>query len=461
MDAVGWMMRTNNSIALQAGVAEAVMPSQPGLDLAGYVARDNPSRDKHDDIFVRALVLRSGDCLLLLLAADVVGFAVSVSDAIRAETTRQAKEALPADAPVAHVDVMLAATHTHSAPASMPLRGCGEVNEAWLQSLGELLAQTARRAVEELQPARLGSGMGAVRGIAGNRRAPDWKRGGNAPAEPVDTQLGVLRVETTEGATLACLINFACHPVVLGEDNLAISADYPGAAARRLGHHLGAVVLFANGACGDINPTRGGSWAEVDSLADAVAAEAQRVWPGIQTTADVPLAARSRRITLPLLPLPPRDELESLAQQFRHERESADHNIQRRIAEAYQQWAEAALSREREAPPHQIEIQALRLGEAALIAVPGELFVELGLQIKQQVQRHLAASGLRQVMVAGYANGNIGYIPTRAAYSAGGYEVETAHRFYGHLACVAPEAGEEVVATAVALAREAFGESLA
>lgn len=454
-------MRTNNSIALQAGVAEAVMPSQPGLDLAGYVARDNPSRDKHDDIFVRALALRSSGHLLLLLTADVVGFAVSVSDAIRAETAHQAKEALPPDTPVAHVDVMLAAMHTHSAPASMPLRGCGEVDAAWLQNLADLLAQTARRAVGELQPARLGGGMGAVPGVAGNRRAVGWNHGDNTLAEPVDTHLGVLRVETAEGAPLACLVNFACHPVVLGEDNLAISADYSGELARRLSHRLGAIALFTNGACGDINPTRGGSWAEVESLADAVAAEAQRVWPGIQTAAEVSLAARVRRITLPLLPLPPRDELESLAQQFRHERESADNNTQRRITEVYQQWAEAALSRQREAPPHEVEIQALRLGDAALIAVPGELFVELGLQIKEQAQEHLAASGLRQVMVVGYANGNIGYIPTRAAYPVGGYEVETAHRFYGHLACVVPEAGEAVVAAAVALAREAFEESLA
>lgn len=447
-----------NDSLLHAGAAQSVVPSEPGLDLAGYVARDNPSRGQHDDIMVRALALRGGDCLLVLLAVDVLGFTVEAADAMRAAVARRVR-AIPLAERVGEIAVILAATHTHSAPASQPLRGCGEVNAAWLQALSEVLAPTAQRAVEGLQPARLGSGIGEVPGVAGNRRGP-LPATGSAPsrrgssAGSCDAELGVLYIQTAQSTLIACVINFACHPVVLGADNLDISADYPGVVAKRLSEASGATALFLNGACGDINPTQRGSWHDVETIAAALAAEVERIGSHISTKDKVLLGVRSRRIALPFLPLPPRAELEAAAQQFQREVEQAKSATQRRTALAFEQWAIEAL--QSGAPPIEVEIQVLRVGDAALVAVPSEFFVELGLQIKARLCGELANAGLRTALISTYTNGNIGYIPTRAAYAAGGYEIETAHRFYRQPACVAPEAGEMVVATAIALAREMF-----
>jgi len=84
------------------------------------------------------------------------------------------------------------------------------------------------------------------------------------------------------------------------------------------------------------------------------------------------------------------------------------------------------------------EVQTLQLGDVVLVAVPGELFVELGFAIKQ------ALAPLHTIVV-GYANDNIGYIPTRASYPQGGYEVDDAYRYYGYVAPLAPAAGEQLV----------------
>ena len=87
-----------------------------------------------------------------------------------------------------------------------------------------------------------------------------------------------------------------------------------------------------------------------------------------------------------------------------------------------------------------LQIQVLQIGPAVVAGLPGEIFVELGLRLK-------AALPDRPVFVAGYANGNVGYVPTRAAYDEGGYEVTVAQR--ARLLPLSPDAGEQMVAAAL------------
>ena len=96
------------------------------------------------------------------------------------------------------------------------------------------------------------------------------------------------------------------------------------------------------------------------------------------------------------------------------------------------------------------EIQVFRLGDLVLVGVPGEYFVELGLQIKEGIKE----DGAKQVMICGFANGNVGYIPARRAYPKGGYEVAEAYKYYGYAAAIAPEGGEQIVDSARRLAAE-------
>src|SRR5688572_18633626 len=100
------------TITLQAGVARVEVTSWPGLDLAGFIARENPCTGVHDSIYARALALTNGGRPLLILVADCLGYEAKMVADVRAQ--------------LADADVFVAATHTHSAPASQPLRGCGE-----------------------------------------------------------------------------------------------------------------------------------------------------------------------------------------------------------------------------------------------------------------------------------------------------------------------------------------------
>jgi hypothetical protein len=87
------------------------------------------------------------------------------------------------------------------------------------------------------------------------------------------------------------------------------------------------------------------------------------------------------------------------------------------------------------------------IGDVAFVLLPGEMFVEYGMAIKER-------AAPRSVVTLAYANGAPGYVPHRSAYPAGGYEVEEAFRYYGYPACYAPEAGEALVEAAVELLDE-------
>jgi hypothetical protein len=111
--------------------------------------------------------------------------------------------------------------------------------------------------------------------------------------------------------------------------------------------------------------------------------------------------------------------------------------------DAAQMYArEVVLLTESEHPQVEAEVQALRVGDAAFVGLPGEPFVELGLLLKQ-------ASPFAHTYIAGLANGWEGYIPTRAAFAEGGYEVRTARSSKLH-----PDAGDMMVAAGAELLRE-------
>ncbi|HVA91514.1 MAG TPA: hypothetical protein VNL71_16910, partial [Chloroflexota bacterium] len=263
----------------------------------------------------------------------------------------------------------------------------------------------------------------------------------------------------------------------LRENNLLISADYPGVASSLIERTFpGAVALFANGCCGDQDPlhTFWGSFERTERAGQMVAGEviqvAARLLAQGRFENDPTLAMAARRIPVPVMALPDRagaEELVRTQEQFlagirerqtQHEdtlfpkSEPFHSMISERyptegLAEFYLNWAKhirSLVARETPPPTSYAEIQAMRLGPLLITGLPGEIFVELGFRIKT------ALPGT-PVLVSSYTNGNVGYVPTRAAYDEGGYEVVVAQR--ARALPIAPEAGEQMVETAVDLAR--------
>ena len=262
------------------------------------------------------------------------------------------------------------------------------------------------------------------------------------PAGPIDPEVGMIYFESRDNKPLLTYINFAMHPDTTG--GTRISADYPGALARRLADYKGAEMLtvFANGTCGNINhlnvqwADRQHSPAEANRLGTILAASVLKAYMDAKPVSDTTLRTRSEVIQLPLANVTEQDVSE--AQDVKKRGSQAKFMEQ---VKTYKTLDVAA----RQGKPLEVEVQVITVGkDMAWVSLPGEVFVELGLSIK-------AASPFKQTHVIELANGSIGYIPNRSAYAEGNYEVVSARCAEG--------SGEMLVTSAVRMLEDMFKQA--
>ncbi|MGH2347524.1 MAG: hypothetical protein ACRDG4_20040, partial [Chloroflexota bacterium] len=320
----------------------------------------------------------------------------------------------------------------------------------YLANLVHLLAGGVALARSRVVPCRIGVGHGEVRiGINRRERTADGRIIlGHNPTGPYDPKVTVLRLDTVDNRPLAAVLNCACHPVSLGAQCTHLSADFPGTARTLLEEQTGATCLFLQGAAGNINPLlMGWDWTHLVRLGLPLGAEATRVYwsiqPSVEATEGGLDIARSRLDLPPILPGSVAEGREAVAAL------EAERDRLRAAGEAGGLWwAERRLARSRQGLealqggppvlPVSAELTAVRLGyTVGLITAPGEIFTEIGQSI-------VARSPFPHTLYAGYTDGSVWYVPTRAAYAEGGYEVT-------HACLVAPEAGETVEEESVRL----------
>ncbi|HEX6972445.1 MAG TPA: neutral/alkaline non-lysosomal ceramidase N-terminal domain-containing protein [Limnochordia bacterium] len=413
------------------------LPQAP--DLSGYVARMGPSTGIHDPPYVRALALRRGEKTLLLIVADVLGIDRPMLRAIRAALAE--RTGIPPAA------ICVAATHTHSAPATIALHGCGVPLPQWRTALTDAMVSAGAEAIGRLAPGRVGFGWADGSGLSRNRRPGDG---------PTDPRIGIARFDDASGRPIGVAVHFACHPVVLDHENRLISADYPAALLQAL-EARGLFALFVNGACGDINPAERGGFEAASRMGRALADRVLSALGRIETAGEPALSFRTAEAELVYgSSRPDREALAkaAAAHRERHKALAADpaQAIPARIEAAMAEWAAAMLARIEASPTaalaagEPIELQILGIGAWRLVPLPGEIFCATGLAI----DRGLGGNA----WVLGYANGNVGYVPTAESFAHGGYEVDAAHRYYDRPAAFAPGEAERLARLAVALAAE-------
>ena len=414
---------------MQAGVAKIEITPSAGIALSGYIARRGPALGAHDPLYAKTLVLDNGATQAALVTVDVLGLQRSVVANIRA--------AIAAQTGIPAANILIACSHTHAGPATMVLQGCGEVDPAYLQTLQERIVVVTGQAWANRRPARFGVGHGQVTAGVHNRRNP---------GAVIDPDLAIVRVDDTDGRPLAVLLNYACHPTCVTGENQLFSAEYCGYATARIQQTTDAITLFFTGAIGDVGPSRRG-WDVLEQIGNAVAEETLRVLPTIAVTEWQTLTSVSRTVELPLQPLPTVAELAAFTaeqQRLLADSERMQQPYQPQIVAAMLNWTAATLTTvTAPAAPTTVttEIQAIRAGDLCFVNAPGELFVELGLAVKE-------AAPTDHLFLCGFGNDNIGYIPTPHAYPQGGYEIADAYKYYGYPAALAPEAGQLYVATA-------------
>jgi hypothetical protein len=321
----------------------------------------------------------------------------------------------------------------------------------YLENLTFLLVGLIRMAHDRLAPARLGFGSGKSY-IGLNRRLtrPDGVTIIDAnPQGPMDEEVGVLRVDTQDGQPLAILVNYACHPVVLGNGSNVISADWVGAMRRMVEKVTSAQVLFVQGASADINPWPGVPCDReevLERLGMEIGGEVIKVWSGLQLNPTGKVAVALRKVWVPLLPasqhagkLPAFVELAGAVSGLTFEQ------LQAWLHE-YMPWS-VELSGAGDETEAALEMQCIRLGDIALVSAGAEIFVKTGLEVKRR-------SPYANTMFAAYANGALAYIPLPEDYPRGGYEVNEAYLGYQLPAPVAPQGAGLVVQNALDLLKQ-------
>jgi hypothetical protein len=376
----------------EAGTGERVITPPLGVDLCGYgFYLDRKAESVLDDLKARALVLRDDRTTIVIVGLDLVGLSVEVGDELRARIAE--KLTIP------RTHVLLACTHTHSGPVTLSLPGLGEMDAAYLETMKSAVVAAAEEAASSLRRAALSIAFEAIEPIGFDRRRKDF-----AGIDPV---LKAAIIQTAERKIF--LFNYACHAVVLGPEK-RVSADWPGAVIRVL-ERKGHGGLFLQGFCGDVDPvSQWNRWGRGDEedlafYGDSVARRLLKAARYAERQENPALAASEIRLDLPLR-VPTRPEIARQAAFF------AKRYYQfpggGRFAEEWKAVALARLDDLRKKPfLSGVPLQALRIGGLEILAWPGEIFSSFGLALRTKRPA---------LMPVGYANGDVGYIPTARAF---------------------------------------------
>lgn len=421
---------------LTAGTGKIDITPKEKCLLAGFVLRNGLSEGVLHPIFARALYFQQDDEKVLILSCEALGFNHEYVMKLRRAICEQT------DIPVENI--MITCTHTHSGPATMFLRELGGVNHTYLDWLIEPIIKVAMQATRDLAPVIVKTGRVEVENVSENRRA----EGG-----PIDPELSIVKIEVPDGTHLATIVNFACHPTSLQHENMQISGDYPGYVMQSLEGMTGGVVMYLNGATGNIRPIHRNSLQAMQASGDLLVKAVKDQVNRLKSVAAPLLSCSIDHMPISYQPLQTKEAI--LDKAFREdgsmfympERTPLLIEKQHRIIDGWREEMLARFDNQQLNEAHSLEIQIIKIGTITLIGIGGELFVELGLTMK-------AHTNCDHLMISCYTNDNIGYIPTQEAYQHGGYEVEESFFLYNNPGMLMPSTGEQIVTKAIELINE-------
>ncbi|MCB1275216.1 hypothetical protein [Prosthecobacter sp.] len=435
----------------RAGAATSNITPDLGSSINGGF-QDGKAAYIHDELHARCLALDDGTTKLVLVVADSCVIGRGIFD----EAKKMVHEAtgLPME------NMMMSATHSHSCGTAQAV-GQSEPNPMYQRFISRRIADGVRRALNNLAPAKIGHGVVDVPQQVFNRR---WKMkpGGIPPtplgvttdqvktnpginnpnllepAGPTDPQVSFISVQTPDGKPVALYANYSLH-YVGGVGPGHISADYYGVFAGRIGELLGAehqdppfVGIMSNGTSGDINnidfrggQAKEGPYGRIKIVAEDVAQAVAKEVKNVKHEDWVPLSVAQKEITLGLR-LPGKDEVEKAREATKQSK------LFPRMETLEQVYARetvllADFPIEVSAP-----LQIMKIGDLHVSAIPAEVFVEIGLELKK---RHTPT------FTVSLANAYHGYLPTPEQHALGGYETWRARS-----SCLEVDASTKIVA---------------
>lgn len=390
----------------------------------------------------RACVIRREADAVALVGVDAVS--------LRFDTVAEARKRISEACAISARNVVVAASHTHTGGPANDVLGTDSDPE-YCEHLASAVAAAVIAADAACGPAELAAASACCPGWAFNRRF-SMRSGGEAtnpgkgnaemldPAGPVDPAIGVIVCRRPDGAPAGIVANYTCHCTVIG--GTAFSGDYPafweGALQELTGHHV--PLVFLNGACGDINQLdfrntavreSGPEWAE--RMGQALAASTTRCLESAEYRRDAVVSAAHGSV--PTWYRRPTDmELHAAGELVASDApwDSAKWRARDLLLLAEDQGEMESVT---------CPVDVIRVGDAVVAAAPWQPFCEFGLRIKE-------ASPFEATLVAAFANGMLGYVPTPRAFKGGGYEPTLCRGSKLH-----PGAGDAIVAETVRLIR--------
>jgi hypothetical protein len=393
---------------LRAGAAKVDITPPLGLC---WAFDDKPMVDIADPLYAKALVFTDNKTTFAIVSLDTLGIPTPLTQAVR--------DKISASTNIPPENLIVCATHTHYVPNIDKNRRKSKFNLQYFEKVVQNTAQAVTNAYKNLKPATISTAKTTAENLMYNRRTlrPDGSVVTSfllPPTEPnltfatPDPIVNVLRINDADNQMLASMINFGCHPTSAGYGDFSyiVSADYPHYATSVIEKSEDALCLFTLAPAGDtVVLKRGPAYRRKTGLALGGAA-----LQALQHTApnkNYKISALRKTFSLPLKDVIP----EKSNQIF-----------------------------DTSKPFIQTEIQAFAIGNVYFLALPGEILVEISLEIKQK-------ANLENLFIITLANDYIGYVCHNKAYDQGGYES-------GKATCLKKGAGQTITNQALQLLKE-------
>ncbi len=439
------------SNVLYAGAARRIINPPLGTKRPGIRLFADPLQAVESDLSATAVVLSNQASKVVIVGIDICTIFLPVALEIR----RRIGEAV--GTPASHI--LINFNHTHSGPALPDFLpdspGQMRLQGVYQEKLIRWLVEAAVEADQSLQPARIGAGWGEAHiGIYRRETGPDGRDVlGEDPSVPIDSAVGVLRIDDLEGQPIATCFSYGCHTVTMGPRSSLVSSDFPGPARDLVEDSLGGLAVFLQACGGNVNPVHGIGYevdcrdtknrtgmilgAEVLKVAADIRTNLRRgkerrpmgvipnilFWPWDPVDGDTCtyLDAVDEIIRLEFMDLPPLEEAEAIRHEWRQKlaqaRASDARNWEISVAMRFTDWAEKLVEAVHQGnPPRDTLIQAIRINDIVLASASVEAFFQTGLEVK-------ARSPFGHTQFLGFSNGLVAYLPRAEDYPEGGWSV--------------------------------------
>jgi hypothetical protein len=399
----------------QAGIGRIEITPKTDIWMSGYASRIKPSEGVMHELWAKALALSDGKTRVVIVTTDLIGLPRVMTDVVSARV--QKKYGLERSR------LMFNSSHTHTGPVvranlsamyDLDAEQQRRINE-YSDQLTDALFNVIAAALGDLRPASVAIAHGKT-GFALNRRENTAKgvKIGENPKGPVDHDVPVLRVSGADGTLRAVLFGYACHNTTLTGEFYQISGDYAGFAQAEIEKaHPGATALFMELCAGDQNPYPRSTVEYVVQHGKSLAAEVGRVLKTGMRAVKTPVRSAFRATELEFAP--------HTREKFEEELKGSNKYAVRRAQLMLKAYEEGRPIRRTPYP-----VQAIRLGnEVTLLALGGEVVVDYAVRAKSEF------GTAESLIVAGYSNDVMCYIPSLRVLKEGGYEADSSMIYYG------------------------------